>query len=308
METGKSKISIWKDIIYSSIKYNISILEYFNFQFYKINEEEKRTFAGTGFMYEYQLLMNPKKYRIVLEDKLAFLKEYEAFVRHSFIALKDIELDDQAAQNILENRSGKLVLKDSKGQCGIGIQVIDVKGLNSASLAKALRDTNNDFVEEFVIQHNSLMQLSPSGLNTIRIITQLNNNNGVDILGCRLRITINSSVDNLAAGNIAATIDEVTGKLTGPGVYSDITKKDEYYHPVTGIEIIGFQVPFWKETIQMVKQAALVNTHNRSIGWDVAITRQGPELIEGNHDWCKLLWQLPAKRGLKPILESYLNR
>ena len=50
------------------------------------------------------------------------------------------------------------------------------------------------------------MELSPSGLNTIRIITQINEQGGVDIIAARLRITVNSSVDNLAAGNIAAPI------------------------------------------------------------------------------------------------------
>jgi hypothetical protein len=38
---------------------------------------------------------------------------------------------------------------------------------------------------------------------------------------------------------------------------------------------------------------------------DIAITNRGPELIEGNHDWCKLLWQLPAKKGLKHMLVNY---
>ena len=150
-----------------------------------------------------------------------------------------------------------------------------------------------------------MQQLSPSGLNTIRIITQLDQEDEVEILGARLRITINSSVDNLAAGNIAAPIDEHTGIVKGPGVYSDITKEDEYNHPITGIKIVGFQVPFWKESLQMVKDAALLHPQNRSIGWDVAITDEGPELIEANHDWCKLLWQLPVRKGLKPLLDKH---
>ncbi|MCB0472537.1 MAG: hexapeptide transferase, partial [Flavobacteriaceae bacterium] len=143
------------------------------------------------------------------------------------------------------------------------------------------------------------------GLNTVRIITQLNAEDKVDIIGSRLRITVNSAVDNLAAGNIAAPIDPDSGVVTGPGVYSDITKEDEEKHPVTGVPIIGFKIPFWNETLAMVKEAALLHKENRSIGWDVAITDEGPELIEGNHDWCKLLWQLPVKHGLKPVLEKY---
>ena len=293
-------------MISSSLIYNISLLEYFNFKFYEISETEKQSYAGTGFMYEYQLIMNPKSSRNVLEDKVVFLKEYGTFVKHKFASLIDLQKDKSKALNILNNQSGKVVLKDSKGQCGNGVTVRKSIELSDISLINDLIATSNDYVEEFVVQHNDLMGLSPSGLNTIRIITQINKNNGVDILGCRLRITINSSVDNLAAGNIAAPIDEYSGKVVGPGVYSDITKHDEYAHPVTGVTLIGFQVPYWNETMDMVKKAALTNTNNRSIGWDVAITNNGPELIEGNHDWCKLLWQLPVKKGLKQTLQTYL--
>ena len=107
----------------------------------------------------------------------------------------------------------------------------------------------------------------------------------------------------MAAGNLAASIDLQTGRVDGPGVYSDITKEDELIHPVTKTVIIGFEIPFWEECLEVVKSAALHNINNRSIGWDVAITDEGPELIEANHDWCKLLWQLPVKKGLKEELE-----
>jgi hypothetical protein len=117
---------------------------------------------------------------------------------------------------------------------------------------------------------------------------------------------VNSTVDNMAAGNMAAPVDEVTGIVTGPAVYSDITRADEIVHSVTGVAISGFQIPFWKETIEMIKIAAKLHPQNRSVGWDIAMTKKGPDLIEGNHDWCKLLWQLPVKHGLKPVLERHL--
>ena len=53
----------------------------------------------------------------------------------------------------------------------------------------------------------------------------------------------------------------------------------------------------------MVREASLLHPENRSIGWDVVITEEGPGLIEGNHDWCKLVWQLPVNRGLKDRLD-----
>lgn len=307
-KTGRSAFTLTADIILSSIKYNISILEYFQFHFFKLNEEERSNYAGTGFMYEYQLKMNPKEYRSVLENKLEFLAKYKEFIRHSYASLSDLESDSLIAQKILCNKSGKVVLKNSYGQCGNGIEVISTSLLNQTLLIEKLRKSGNDFVEEFVVQHTLLMQLSSSGLNTIRIITQINDHGKVDFIAARLRITINSSVDNLAAGNIAASVDLETGVVNGPGVYSDITKKSELVHPVTNLPIIGFQIPFWHKTVQMITQAALIEIGNRSVGWDIAITANGPELIEGNHNWCKLLWQLPAQKGLKPVLDAYLKK
>jgi hypothetical protein len=170
-----------------------------------------------------------------------------------------------------------------------------------------MKKNNYGLVEEFIHQHPELNKMSPSAVNTIRVITQISNDGSVDILGCRLRISINSSVDNMAAGNMAAPIDEHTGEVSGPGVFGDVSKEERFIHPVTGVKIPGFKIPFWNEILEMVKQAALKHPQNRSIGWDVVVTEKGPGLIEGNHDWCKLVWQLPVKKGLKPELDQYLK-
>ena len=304
---NKSKFGLYSDIIKASLKYNISINEYYLFHFYKSDEAIRDSYAGTGFMYEYQLLMNPKEYRGVLEDKLKFLKVYKEFILHDYASLEELK-DKKVAERVLGNKSGKVVLKASDGQCGRGIEVKNSSDFTPETLVKRLQETGNDFVEEYVVQHDDINKLSPSGLNTVRIITQLDKDGNVIIIGARLRITINSSIDNLAAGNIAAFINEETGIVEGAGVYSDITKADEAIHPVTGVPIVGFKVPYWNESIEMVKKAALKVPQNKSIGWDVAITNDGPELIEGNHDWCKLLWQLPAKKGMKDILIKYKNQ
>ena len=299
-----SKPALIKDILVSSLTYNIAPLDYFYFRFYELDKTKRDTYAGTGFMYEYQLKMNPKETRAILEDKRLFLKEYANFVKHKYYVLGNGNTNE-VIKAVTEAKFKKMVLKSSDGQCGEGVEVIELENDKNA-LKEKLNHTKNDLLEEYIVQHDDLMKLSPSGLNTVRIFTQLNKKNEVDILGCRLRITINSAVDNLAAGNIAAPIDEMTGLVTGSGVYSDITKTDEIEHPVTGVKIEGFQVPYWPEVMNMVREAALLHPQNRSIGWDVAITNEGPELLEGNHNWCKLLWQLPVKKGLKPVLEQYI--
>ncbi|WP_262500773.1 sugar-transfer associated ATP-grasp domain-containing protein [Rhodonellum psychrophilum] len=256
-------------------------------------------------MYEYQRKNNPPKTRGILDDKRQFALEYKEFLVHGVEDLASMKKNEKGIHLLLINSSGKLVFKSADGKCGAQVDIVNCKDFTPELVYKRLQSTEYDLVEEYIIQHPDLHALSPSAVNTIRIFTQLNESDEVEILGCRLRISVNSSVDNMAAGNLAAPVEEFTGLVTGPGVYSDITKIDEEFHPVTGVNIVGFQVPFWKESIEMVKRAALKHPQNRSIGWDVVITAKGPGLIEGNHDWCKLLWQLPVKKGLKSILEKY---
>lgn len=306
-ESGRSTLALLWDILLSSLRYNISILEYFQFHFYKISSQEKAAWAGTGYMYEYQLKMNPKEGRSVLEDKLQFLAAYKDFVHHAYASLNEIKTNSVPLEELLKNQSGKIVFKHSHGQCGNGIEVLPTQGFDQAKIIAQLEKGGNDFVEEFVSQHPQLMKMSPAGLNTVRVVTQITTTNKVDLVAARLRITVNSSVDNLAAGNIAAPIDIHTGLVCGKGVYSDITKPAEQFHPITKTEIPGFAIPYWEEITKMITAAALLYPSNRSVGWDVAVTERGPELIEGNHDWCKLLWQLPAQKGLKADLEKYLK-
>jgi len=303
-EQRTSKLNLVLKIIGDSLKYNISILEFFQFRFFEKAKHEKSSWAGTGYMYEYQKIMNPKKHRHILDDKTLFYKVYGKYFVHNALDINDMKKNtDQVAEML---KIPQVVLKESKGKCGLGTTFVESKDFTPESLIEFMQKEGYDLAETFIEQHHALQSLSPSGVNTVRIFTQLNKDNEVEILGCRQRISVNSPIDNLAAGNLAAPIDEKTGIITGPGVYSDITKLPEEVHPITKIKIRGFQIPFWQECIQLAKNAALEHPQNRSIGWDIVVTSQGPGLIEGNHDWCKLVWQLPVNRGLKPMLEKHL--
>jgi len=303
--TGISRLRLLCSAVASVFRYNISILDYFLFRFYEKPREERLLWAGTGFMFEYQKIMNPDSVRGLLEDKLSFHDRYGKYTHRGFASLSQIKEDPGLAQELIDKPAGKLVLKGSLGQAGKEISVLDSKELSPEKLGEKMKAGNFDLVEEFIVQHPDMKKLSDSGINTARLITQVNEGT-VEIVAARLRITIDSFVDNLAAGNAAAPVDPLSGKVNGPAVFSDITKSDITVHPLTGVQILDFQIPFWEEALTMVKEAALVVPGNRSVGWDVAFTSRGPLLIEGNHNWCKILWQLPVKQGLKPELEKFL--
>ncbi|KYP15115.1 sugar-transfer associated ATP-grasp domain-containing protein [Flavihumibacter sp. CACIAM 22H1] len=299
--SGKSSLNLHLDSIISVFKFNTALLDYYHFRFFEQTDTDRMKWAGTGFMYEYQLRANPKSSRNLLEDKILFLKHFSRLNARRFYTLNEVLDGGADLQFFFTHGSGKAVLKGSRGQVGAEVNVIDTDQFDPLTLPSFMKQNGYDLLEEYVIQHPDLMNLSPSGLNTIRVFTELKEGQ-VIFLGARLRITINSPVDNMAAGNPAAPVDIKSGKVIGPAVFSDISKQDISVHPVTKISIVGFQVPFWERVIEMVTDATLDAGGNKSIGWDVAVSAAGPELIEGNHNWCKLLWQLPVKSGLKSIL------
>ncbi|MFT3705711.1 MAG: sugar-transfer associated ATP-grasp domain-containing protein [Agriterribacter sp.] len=301
-----SSVGLYKDILFSSLKYNVSFMDYFKLRFFDKTKKERAEYAGAGFMYKYQLLMNPRGHRDVLENKVKFLNHFKDFSGRTWATIDKLESDPALVQQFLDDERGKVVLKNSHGQAGKEVIVFETKGVSKEQLLDVMKKNHFDLIERFVVQHDDLMKIAPRGLNTARIITQYHDGK-VDIIGTSLRLSVLMNIDNISAGNFAVPVDPETGVVTDSGIYVDVTKEDVFTHPLTGFELIGFKVPFWKECREIVTKAALLTPENKSIGWDVAITNDGPLLIEGNHNWNNDLWQMPLRRGLKKVLLQYMH-
>lgn len=107
-------------------------------------------------------------------------------------------------------------------------------------------------------------------------------------------------VDNGGSGGILANVDVDTGIVYTSGR----NEKGERFliHPDSKEQIVGFQIPRWKEAVAMVKEIS-AKTTNRYIGWDLALTEAGWVLVEGNS--CgQLLTQLVDRNG---ILQEFLD-
>ena len=92
-----------------------------------------------------------------------------------------------------------------------------------------------------------------------------------------------------------------------------IDKKGKIYieHPVTNTKIEGFQIPYFKEAIKMVKDASKVVPQVGLVGWDIAITNKGPVMIEGNQLPGYDIYQSKIHlnddgTGVKPLFDSVI--
>lgn len=306
---GISYFRLYMKVLYTMIKHNASPLDYFSLKFYDLPEEEWSNYPCTGFMYEYQLRMNPRKERLVLHDKIKFLEVFNGLSGRQWTTLENLKKNKELATDFLHRAGKKLVLKNSKGGAGKQVEVIDISPDIPESVIRIMEAENFDLAEHYVIQHDELMRMSPSAVNTIRIVTQ-HIQDEVIILLAFLRVSVNANVDNLSVGsygvNFGAAIDVDTGQVNRPGIYLDITKPEVYYHPVTNTPVVGFKIPYWEACKHMAIKAAGLISGNRSIGWDIAVTKEGPVLIEGNHNW-NLLSMVPGRKGFKKEFQQYLS-
>ena len=132
------------------------------------------------------------------------------------------------------------------------------------------------------------------------------NNNRSEILYAALRVGNGVyEVDNFHKGGMGVSIDTRTGKLKGNAIDKDL---NEYkLHPTTRMYFNKFEIPYWNEVRKMVLDAALVNKKIKVVGWDVAITKNGPVLVEGNRRPGFDLVQVLSKKGRKDIIYHVMN-
>lgn len=303
------------DMIWSSLRYGSSFVDYFNFRFYEKDHQKRRAYATMGFMYRYHREINDQKKIREVDSKELFPHRFGAWCNKSYVFTKDDI--DQFNHFLLSKVGQKIVFKDPNSTAGKSIKIVSVtKKENLIYLGNQhLKDFLNQefalkhsiYCEDFIIQHNSIQAISPSGVNTIRIISMVTKEKTVVIIAALFRISVNCPIDNYSAGNLAAEIDPVTGIVLKGGIRKRSACDDYHdFHPITKMPIRGFEIPFWDETIVMIKEAAMIVPEVRSIGWDVAITNTGPILIEGNSQWNKDTFQIPAGYGKKDVLLRYI--
>ncbi|WP_372948086.1 sugar-transfer associated ATP-grasp domain-containing protein [Mariniphaga sp.] len=297
----------------SFLKYSMHPMDYFYFDVYKNEVFNPNEYANTLFMYRFQKKLNNKKFTKYFYNKLLFNQKFRSFNNHDFLNIKTVSLQ-QLENWILKKNPNTLIIKKNNSAGGFGVKKINIEitkegiRINNQPLNKYFNYLKKfDLLEEYVIQHEDIMKLNPSCLNTIRIVTVLNSKGTIDIIGAAIRLGVNNDLDNVHAGGIAVNVNIETGCLNGIGFRLNPSEKKYFeFHPVTNIKFDGYQLPHWDLLIETVKRAAMVIPEVRTVGWDVAITEKGISLIEGNHNWHKTLIEKALKKGIRKDLEKYI--
>lgn len=304
--SGKNTLATLVDMMYCGYRYTAGYMDYDVFEFDRLNKEQRKTYITRGVNNYYVQVLNNRDYWDRFEDKITFNRLFSPYLHRDWIYLKEATADEFAA--FLKDKE-KVIAKPVDATCGRGILLLEKDQFeHPKELYGRLTMGGQLLVEEFVVQHHEMARIYPGSVNTVRLVTMLVNDQVHLVFSC-IRVGNGKYVDNLNSGGMATVIDPETGIINKPAVDKDHNVFNA--HPATGTSFIGFQVPFFGESVEMVKQAAKVVPQIGYIGWDVAITEEGPLLIEANHfpghDIYQFQPHLDHGIGLKPRFDAVLH-
>ena len=164
--------------------------------------------------------------------------------------------------------------------------------------------------EEVIKQHPAIAAINESSVNTIRVVTIVDNGVCHHVF-TSFRIGAGKLVDNFSAGGIVADIDPKTG-IVRTAAFNRVGEGFAK-HPLSGLDIKGFQIPLWDQVLEMTRTAAMrmAPLGVGIVGWDVAVGEDKVYLVEGNSRPGHELPQLPyvdVKKGVKYVIEPFLTQ
>lgn len=257
------------------------------------------------------------------ETQAVFLKDHSYGNIHTLRSIKDIEhfITNVAAYPLF----GKPI-EGSKSIGSIFIKEIDREtGQLMLANGKKIRvtDLSKEIFEAFeagfifqaaVEQHPNMRRITGDAVGTLRIVT-IRTESGVEVLYSLWKIPSPEAMsDNFwQAGSMVAEVDVGTGKVGKCKKGSGLDAEWVDTHPVNGETFLGYQIPHWETTKEIAMEAHKLFPEFGVFGWDIAITQDGPLIIECNANPFHSLYQLSTGLGilnqrLKPHLDAAISK
>lgn len=183
-----------------------------------------------------------------------------------------------------ETGKDMLFLKPFSLYGGKGICMLKKSSLHKDLEHNCDKILNKEYIhEDVLVQHEEINKIHAGCVNTIRFETFIDNLGTPHILSAFMRFGIGNNVmDNLHAGGIFVSVDLEKGCLKKSGLeHIRFGGRNFEAHPESKYPFENFEIPFFKEACQLVMDGVKY-LPDRYIGWDIAISKDGPVIIEAN--------------------------
>lgn len=213
-----------------------------------------------------------------LDDKLRF---HEAARAAGFPLPPTFTVEEALA------RGGVFILKDPFRDLGFGIELVE------ADVLRELEEPETWLIQERLVNHPALLEAFPedAALSTLRVFTTVDPDTGSPVV-TRTAIRISRAgtiADNTAQGGIWSQVDLASGAIRAGvtketfGAWHEGAPIRHGVHPDTGRSFEGLVVPWFEEGKRLALDAHRTLAPDApALGWDVALARDAPVLLEVN--------------------------
>ena len=276
--------------------------EYFYYDFHNKNRQERYKFVGARELICLWKILSKSSPWHIFADKW---KTYNMFEK--YYSRKAIHMTKESDRDVFYDfirQYGKSIVKITDLQSGEGVFCCD--DLSSAEqvfnkIIPYLKRGKAAIAEQYIHQEDSMASLNPTSVNTIRISTFIDGEKVLKLFSF-LRIGRNGSVvDNGGKGGLIVSVNLQTGICETLGITEKMEKFE--YHPDTKIKIQGFQIPHWESALKLSEELAKIVPQQRFASWDLALTKNGWVMIEGNSRGGLFGPQLTTQKGLRDVVE-----
>ena len=286
------------DLLLLKLFLNTGVRDYYQYEFYKrdLTWEQKSRYASAQGSRYWIFENNVFKYQILFTDK---------FVQKMFLTGLKLPTPRIIAmvggggaisslaefQNAIDGAPSEFVLKPISARGGVGFRRL-VKGqdyLLEGSKQISIEDlwrgleSNMDrgiLMEETVHNHETIDSMNTSSLNTFRVMTfKFPDGKWVPICTFLKVGRVGSVVDNRMAGGLVVPVDK--DGLTGPA-FESTTRTYWSQHPDSGAQLANIKIEMFQDVVDLAVRASRPVTHMGILGWDIALTPNGPMIIEVN--------------------------
>jgi hypothetical protein len=310
----------------------LSVEEYFDLRLFDdaaLNGADKRQFLGLSVMGTYWSQANyDESWMGVIEDKLAsttllsgygfpvipIAAIYAPSMKLQNPAFKVLKSAADLRAFMMQSDNYPMFCKPTNALQSLGS--VSFTGVDAASgmLAKVvgapvklddfIADVMANYEGRYLFQkrldpHAAIRAVCGDRLATVRLVT-INPKSGPEIFRAAWKIPAGeNSADNFwRPGNLLAQLDMETGVVKRVVRSAGLKQDNIETHPDTGVNLIGFQLPFWKEAKALACDAMQTWKSVGLIGWDMAITDKGPVIVEPNLTPDFILPQIAERRGI----------
>ena len=286
------------DMMWCALRYDMGFRDYAVWDIRTLKARERKTWMTHPKSYRITKLRNSPDARALVEDKPRFYRDFAEDIRREWVDLRTAQTAEISA---FLKRHEHVIAKPAEGFGGAGIDRIATAEIVDLGAWRARQlERDQTLIEEVLPQHPELAALYPGSVNTVRLVTYLDEAGAFHVIAGVLRIGNGGVIDNFAGGGMFTMLDE-----GGVALYPGVDKRSNVFdrHPITGVPIAGLVVPMYAEAVAMAERLSRRLPQIPYLGWDIAITPDGPAVIEANHN-SSVFQMKPTVSGVRTGLLS----